>query len=299
MNSLPLASVRTGAVTIAVVAALLGGCGDQEDPSGTDEPGGSASDSATTSASATPSESPSASESPEQATVGVYYVVDTRAGLRLAREEREVPAADAPAAGVAAMVSGAADADYATTWDPGTTVLGVSRSGKRIVVDLSAEARTADVGSEGAALMVQQLVYTVTDAVGENVPVQLLIEGKPAGELWGAVTWGESVRRADPLDVRQLVQIDTPTEGAAVSSPVTVTGEASAFEANVPWRVLDQRGKIVKKGFTTAAEAFTFAAYSFTVKLNPGTYTIEVREDDPSGGEAGPPMVDTKTVVVE
>ena len=66
----------------------------------------------------------------------------------------------------------------------------------------------------------------------------------------------------------------------------------------MPWRVLDEKGKVVKKGFTTAEEAFIFAAYSFTVKLPAGTYTLEVSEDDPSGGEGGTPMTDTRTVTV-
>ena len=94
------------------------------------------------------------------------------------------------------------------------------------------------------------------------------------------------------------MQIDSPTEGASVTSPVTVSGEAAAFEATVPWRVLDDQGKVVQKGFTNAAEAFTFSPYSFTVELDPGTYTIEVLEDDPSGGEGGTPMKDTRTVTV-
>jgi hypothetical protein len=139
----------------------------------------------------------------------------------------------------------------------------------------------------------------VTGVVDPSAPVRLTIDGEPAGELWGVVSWDKPVRRADPLDVRMLVQIDTPREAATVASPITVTGDAAAFEANVPWRVLDDQGKVVRSGHATTSEAMAFSPYSFTVKLGPGTYTIRVAEDDPSGGEGGTPMSDTRTVTVE
>jgi hypothetical protein len=34
------------------------------------------------------------------------------------------------------------------------------------------------------------------------------------------------------------------------------------------------------------------------VPLPAGRYTVEVREDDPSGGEGGPPMRDTRSFTV-
>lgn len=147
--------------------------------------------------------------------------------------------------------------------------------------------------------MVQQLVHTATDAVDRDAGVVLLIEGEPAGELWGAVTWDAPARRAKALDVRLLVQIDTPREGGVSGSPVTVTGQAAAFEATVPWRVLDAAGDEVASGATTARRAMRMSAYSFEVELEPGTYTIEVIEDDPSGGEGGDPMSDSRTFLVE
>ncbi|MFA6576932.1 MAG: Gmad2 immunoglobulin-like domain-containing protein [Nocardioides sp.] len=267
---------------VLLAAAALAGCGtDDNDPEAPDP---------------TPSVS---SEAPETTTSGVYFVVDTRAGLRLARELRAVPDDDAPVAAVEAMIEGAADPDYMTTWDPATEVLDVSDNGGAITVDLSADARTANVGSEGAALMIQQLVYTVTEAVDETAEVTLLIEGEPAGELWGVVAWDEPVVRADPLDVRSLVQIDAPTEGLVTSSPLRVEGEAAVFEATLGWRVLDADGQEVNGGFTMTAEGQTFAPFQFPLVLEPGTYTVEISEDDPSGGEGGTPMTDTRTVTIE
>lgn len=233
----------------------------------------------------------------EGATVVAYFTVDTRAGIRLAREAHDVAGDEPLVEAVEAMINGPEDPDYTTTWDSGTEVLGVTREGGTITVDLSEEARTASVGSEGAEAMVQQLVYTVTED-DPDAAVRLLIAGEPAGDLWGTVRWDEPVGRADPLDVRVLVQIDEPREEAEVSSPVTVSGDAAAFEANVPWRVLDESGQEVQTGFTTTSAGQEFAPYSFEVELEPGTYTVEISEDDPSGGEAGTPMTDTKTVTV-
>lgn len=230
----------------------------------------------------------------------VYYVVDVRGGLRLARELRDIPAgSDGPAAAVAAMISGAQDPDYTTTWNPATRVLGVDVSPKLITVNLSAAARTANVGSPGAAMMIQQLVWTVTEAARQpNTPVQLDIDGKPAGELWGAVSWEAPIAREEPTAIRALVQIDFPREGAETRSPVTISGDAAAFEANVPWRILNAAGAVVASGHTMTSEGMTFAPYSFQVRLAPGKYTVEVSEDDPSGGAAGPPTTDTRRFTV-
>jgi len=229
----------------------------------------------------------------------VFYVVDTRTGLRLAREPHFVPETSAAEVAVKAMLAGPDDPDYSTTWNDATEVLGVRVDGPVATVDLSAEARTANVGSPGAALMIQQLVHTVTDVLGEDLSVVLLIEGEPAGELWGAVSWDGPIDRDRALDVRQLVQIDWPREGATVPSPVRVTGDAAVFEANLPWRVVAEDGSEVASGSTMTAAGQQFAGYGFEVELEPGTYAIEVTEDDPSGGEGGPVMTDSRTITVE
>lgn len=278
--------MRTGTIlfTGALIAAVVAGCTGPASPPST----------------AVPATSPATtSPPPSSATqaVGVYYLIDTGTDLRLAREFRQV-SGDPLRAAVETMISGPQDPDYATTWNPATKVIAAGHTTELITVDLSQEARSANVGSPGAALMIQQLVHTATAAVGANIPVLLLIEGEPAGELWGAVSWDEPVERAPALEVRLLVQINSPAEGAQVGSPVTVTGEAAVFEAVLPWRVLTADGTLVKEGTAMTAEGMTFAPFSFEVTLDPGTYVVEIREDDPSEGEGGPVMTDTRTVVV-
>ncbi|WP_024288311.1 Gmad2 immunoglobulin-like domain-containing protein [Cellulomonas sp. KRMCY2] len=293
----PTGTRRSAIAAVAtVVLAVLTSCatgGDQEP-----EP----SSAPTTTASVEPSPTPTSAPTPTEVTtptVTVYSMVDTRTGLRLVRESRDVPDGDLMVAAVEQMIAGPLDPDYTSPWNPMTEVLGVSQVDGVVVVDLSADARTATIGSPGAALMIQQLVYTVTDAAQDQaVPVLLQIDGVPAGELWGAVSWDAPVTRESPDAVRAYVQIDEPRDGADVTSPVTVSGDASAFEANVPWQVLDADGSEIASGATLTSEGQTFAPYSFSVELPPGTYTIVVTEDDPSDGAGGVPMSDTKTITV-
>jgi hypothetical protein len=49
--------------------------------------------------------------------------------------------------------------------------------------------------------------------------------------------------------------LDTPADGASVSSPVTVSGKARTFEANVRITIYDASGAVLVDTFTTAAEA--------------------------------------------
>jgi hypothetical protein len=290
--------VRAAAVSCLAAAALvLAGC--TTGTGGEPTPSASPSTSPSVTPSVTPSPSPTATPTAAQVVVPAYFMIDTRTGLRLAREQRAVGGSDPIRAAVEAMIAGPTDPDYTTTWNPSTTVLGTSRVDGAIVVDLSADARTANVGSAGAALMIQQLVYTATGAAGEPAtPVLLRIDGKPAGELWGVVAWNAPVAREDPISVRLLVQIDFPAQGATTTSPLHVTGEAAVFEAVLQWAVRDAGGVEVSSGVTMTSEGQTFAPYAFEVELTPGTYTVVITEDDPSGGAGGTPMSDSRTVTV-
>lgn len=280
---------RTGSLLVLLV--LLAGC--TGDPGG--EPTSGPTGPTTTAPTAEPTQEPTTAPSGAAA----YFLVDTRAGFRLAREAARAGGDDAVRLAVEQMIAGPSDPDYVSPWNPTTTVLGVDTAEGVLTVDLSEDARTASTGSQAAAMMVQQLVHTATAAAGdESLPVMLTIEGEPAGELWGAVSWDEPVTREDPLDVRLLVQVDEPQEGATVTSPLTVSGEAAVFEANLLWSVLDEAGTEVQAGFTTTAEGQTFAPYEFVLELAPGEYTVVISESDESGGEGGTPMTDSKAVTV-
>ena len=255
---------------------------------------------------ASPSAAPATADpapTPGQRALPLYYVADTPAGPRLAREFRRLPVGPEPAAAGTAAVTALFAMPTGTVpghrslWAPGSALSGpVTHADGVVTVDLATGAATTLPAEP--ILAVQQLVYTVTGALGTTDPVQLLVDGERVPRLWndGVATVGP-VARADPLGVRVLVGIDDPVEGAAVTSPVRVSGEAAVFEANLLWEVRKD-GTVVRSGSATTAEGQRFAAYAFAVELPPGEYEIQVAEDDPSGGEGRPVMTDTRRITV-
>ncbi|WP_232548318.1 Gmad2 immunoglobulin-like domain-containing protein [Propioniciclava soli] len=258
-------------------------------------------DTASPAPSPTPSTPTPATTSAPTATPGadattpalVYAVVDTEIGPRLVRETRWVPAATPARGALEAMLAGPLDPDHHSAWPRNTRVLGIADHGDEITVDLSAEALRADVGAEAESLMVQQLVWTVTEALNPDARVLLRVDG--AVPSWGHQEWSEPVARADADAVRLFVGIDTPSEGDAVDSPVTVRGEAWVFEANLLYTVTDAAGAVVADGYATTQDGTTFAPYAFDLDLTPGTYTVTVREDDASDGEGRAPFSESRT----
>ncbi|MDO5535193.1 MAG: Gmad2 immunoglobulin-like domain-containing protein [Propionibacteriaceae bacterium] len=270
-------------------------------PGAPGQPSESGQPTPSSSASTTPSTSASPGSSEPVQDAYVYFPRASSRGVRLGREVRPVEQDDPLVGALEAMIAGPLDPDYTTRWDADTTVNEVTTSGGVTTVDLSADARDGGgMSVQQAAAQADQLVWTVTEFVGAETKVMLTIDGTPAGRLWGAVTWDEPrARDIDPLGARVLVSVDTPTEGARVSSPVVITGDAAAHEANVPWRVLDAAGAVVADGFTATDAPIEFAPYRIEVTLPPGEYTIEVREDDISDGEGFRPDIDTRRFVVE
>jgi Immunoglobulin-like domain of bacterial spore germination/Sporulation and spore germination len=235
--------------------------------------------------------SPSAAPTPSAPTPGAagraqalpaYFVATTAAGMRLQREFHRVTTTDPASDAVREMVAAPTDPDYRTLWPSGTSLRSpVKVDGGAIVVDLTGPTTPGEMA-------LQQLVFTVQGALQSTLPVQLMIDGTAVGR---------PVPRGDDYAVRSLVQIDSPADGASVGREVVVQGEACVFEATLPWEVR-RDGAVVKSGVAATSEGQRFAAYSFTVTLEPGTYEIRVTEDDPSAGEGRPVMSDTKTVTV-
>jgi hypothetical protein len=284
--------------TACVVATLLAGCaaptvgaGVPAAPSG-GPPGTPPSTSA-----------PEPPATGRQRAVPLYYVTDTPAGPRLAREFRRLPVGDEPgAAGSAAVTAllaapGGTVPGHRNAWPAGAALrVPVTHAGGVVTVDLTAEAGRGTPAEP--LLAVQQLVYTVTGALGTTEPVRLLVDGAPVPRLWrDGVDTSVVVRRADPLGVRVLVGIDEPAEGAAVPSPLRVAGEAAVFEATLRWEVR-RDGAVVRSGTAATAEGQTFSPYSFAVRLPPGRYEVRVAEDDPSDGAGRPVMTDARRVTV-
>jgi hypothetical protein len=234
----------------------------------------------------------------QRVTLPVYYVAETAAGFRLQREFHSLATDDPASDSLREMLAGpGTDPDYRTHWPAGTALRApVTRETDVIVVDLTG-VESAQIGPELAELTVQQLVFTVQGALQTTDPVRILVDGRQVPDLWGAVDTSAPVERGDPYALRSLVQIDAPLHGAVVGREVDVSGEAAVFEATVLWEVL-RGGERVRSGFTSTTEGQRFAPFAFTMVLEPGEYTVRVREDDPSDGEGRPVLTDDKTFTV-
>jgi hypothetical protein len=292
------------AVLLTASAIVLAGCGDDStasDPSpasGSTKHPGNQDDHGSDS----PDPSESATASADQVTVPVYFVGDTPQGPKLYREFRKV-AADNPSLGaLALMTSGdALDDDYRTLY-PGGSFAGVEVDDDSIDVSLPDQSWTTapdGMSTRDARLAAQQLVYTLQGVAQSRLPVAIELDGAPA-DLFGL---GGELSNEPEIDVRALVNVSAPEEGATVTGSFTASGVSSSFEATTPWEIR-QGGTVVKKGFSTA-EGWMDKLYPWETEaidvsdLPPGDYTFVALTDDPSGGEGSGPTEDSKTITVQ
>lgn len=229
-------------------------------------------------------------------TLPLYFVGDAAGGRRLFLEPHRLGVTGDNGAQVAmdALLGGFGDAGQTLAFPRGTTATVTVRAPDRVEVDLS-DAGPRLATSE-AQLRIQSVVWTVDAVLGDDAAVRFLVDGQPARTVLGYdVDRGWVERTADVL---APVQIDTPAANTTVSGTFTVSGEASADEADVVWE-LRQGATVVKKGFTTAEECCTLSPYSFTVRdVPPGSYTLVVHDTDDSDGEGVGVTRATRTVVV-
>ncbi len=307
--------VGASAVAAAIIVGGVAIFGEDDPIVATGPPSDSAS-----SADADPSEqgvaSPEGSSAPpedgesgeDEATreisVPVYYAADNGDGNRLTREFRTVETNASPVtAAVSMLAEPAMDPDYDSFWSSDLDVRSTAVTEGTIEVELETAPPADGPAGDDARVAMQQLVYTATAAAsmhdaGDASDVRVTVDGQPLPELFGESDLAEPVSRAEPLEIRQLVQIDTPTEGENVTAPVTVNGSGAAFEATLQWEILAD-GEVVASDTTTAEECCTMSPFEFEVDLDPGTYELVVSEVDVSDGEGRSPASDSKTFTVE
>lgn len=283
---------RWFAPSVLVIGLVVAGCGGAP----AEVPAGASAPATPDPLAPTPSTTPPAA--PERA-LAVYYVAETAAGPRLHREFHRVAGTDPASDAVRELLAAPTgiDPDYRNPWPAGTRLRApVGVADGIITVDLTGLTPGAQLGTAGAEMAVQQLVYTVQAALQSTDPVRILVDGEPE-DLFGAVSTAEPVARAEVYATRSLVQIDAPAHGAVVGRSVEISGEAAVFEATLLWEVrLD--GEVVRSGVTNTAEGQRFAPFAFTLDLPPGEYVVRITEDDPSGGEGRPVLSDDKTITV-
>jgi hypothetical protein len=55
------------------------------------------------------------------------------------------------------------------------------------------------------------------------------------------------------VSAKGLITLKSPTVNAKLTSPITITGDASVFEAALAWRITDTGGRVLAEGVTTAS----------------------------------------------
>lgn len=324
MSTKQIRAAGVGAGAVALAVAALGGCGGAPSPSAptTVPPTTTATTAApSTTTEATPpttsttspttaATSPTASPTTPTylASMPIYFVGQTQQAFRLYREFRTIRKIDGPiSSAVSAMTRlRPLDPDYANPWRPASWVQ-VGQEGKTLTVDLSADAfANRNVGSELAAVAVQQLVYTATAAAHvagrDATSVVILVDGKPA-DVWGVVHVGAPMSRAPMIDVQAQAWVTAPQQGDVVpAGRVRFTGYGTSFEAVFHWEVTTAAGRRVAHGEAMGGSMGEYGTLEWAVRLAPGSYTVRLATDDPSGDgehhEGAGPAVDTKSFTV-
>jgi hypothetical protein len=212
-----------------------------------------------------------------------------RGGLLFSSARTVTSAKAVGRAAVTALLAGPDAAERAagvTTAIPaGTRLLGLNIAGGTATVNLSAAFGQAGTA---AAARLAQVVYTLTQfpAVSQ---VRFQIGGTGVTTVAG-VPVQQAQTRAGYASWLPPITVTAPPIGAAVRSPVTVTGTADVFEAAVSLRVLGASGNEIARSFTTAScGTGCRGGYAATVTYSvshaqPGT--IEVYEVSAKDGTA-------------
>lgn len=242
---------------LAIVALPLlifaAACGDDDDaatptptePTPTGEPAATATPGET--ATPTPQVTPQATPTDEPSTMelNVYFM----RGEGVATVLRELPASEGVArAAMEALLEGPtgdeAETGLTTAIPEGTELLDIAIEDRVAIVDLS-----GDFESGGGTLSMRsrlaQVVYTLTQFPTVD-GVQFRLDGVDTDTFGGeGVTIDTPTDRSDFEDVTPAIFVESPPQGATVSSPLRVTGTANTFEAVFQLNVVDNSGLIL------------------------------------------------------
>ena len=205
-------------LTIAVALLALAGCGGKDEPAAT--------------------------TLPEPLSQFTLYYLD---GEYLRATPATTRGDPTPAAAVQALLEN--EEGHPTEIPGQTTLRDIVVLDRAATVDLS-RGFVSGGGSLSMQARVAQVVYTLTQwSFVERVTFE--IDGEPVEGIGGEGVPAHEVRRSDVTNVLPPIFVDPPPRWA--SSPLSIAGNASVFEANVSFR-LEADGETIAQGFTTAAE---------------------------------------------
>jgi len=278
--SRPANHLLSKAVPAFVAVLLLSACGSNSQNSSPSNPP----------VSSTPSESamPIIDDLQDYA---FYFTSETAQGFRLVREVHQVSKVendlgdDKGFNSLVMLVDGQLppfDGDHRTLWNNGTKVNSVSVTEGVATVDLTLG--RISLGAESEQRAIDQMVWTLIENDPAVTSVKFTIDGIVSESLAGHVDFSQVFTLAPSYEVLASVWIDL-LDRSDVSNPVSITGSACTFEANVAWE-LTQGGDVVSSGATTAATACPDRS-DWGIDLGglaPGNYVLKVSDTSAEDG---------------
>ena len=290
--SRPANHLLSKAVPAFVAVLLLSACGSNSQNSSPSNPP----------VSSTPSEStmPTIDDLQDYA---FYFTSETAQGFRLVREAHQVSKVendlgdDKGFNSLVMLVDGQLppfDGDHRTLWNNGTKVNSVSVVEGVATVDLTLG--RISLGAESEQRAIDQMVWTLIANEPLITSVQFTVNGVVSESLAGHVDFSQVFTLAPSYEVLASVWINL-LDRSDISNPVSITGSACTFEANVAWE-LTKGGDVVSSGATTAATACPDRSdWSIELgELAPGNFVLKV--SDTSAEDGNVIFEDTKAFTV-
>jgi hypothetical protein len=281
--------VVLGAICAVLVLGATAGCNaTSENP----EP--------TAAASGAPSASPTTDDIQDYS---FYFVSETSQGFRLVQEVQQVSMSendlgdDKGLNALIMLVDGHLppfDGDHRTLWNNGTKVNSVTTSDGIATVDLTLG--RISLGAESEQRAIDQIVWTLIANDPSVTSVEFTVDGVATDSLAGHVDFGQTFVLAPTYEVLASVWIDL-LDRSDVKNPVSLSGSACTFEANVSWE-LSKGGDVVSSGAATAATACPDRSdWSIELgELGAGNYVLKV--SDFSAEDGSLVFEDTKAFTV-
>jgi spore germination protein GerM len=229
---------------------------------------------------------------PSQLSLEVWFSRDDGlVSVRRTHEPTQLVATAALEALLEGPTPGERAAGLASAVPGGTRLLGISIRNAVATVDLTSEYQSGG-GSFSMQTRLGQVVYTLTQFPTVQ-KVRFRLDGAPVDVFSNeGIVLDHPVGRDDYVNLLPPIEVAKPAEGTDVTSPVTVSGTANVFEANVSIEILDARGKVVGKTFTTAScgtgcrGTFSVAVGFKVARAQQGTIVVH---DDDAAGTGKPP----------
>jgi len=246
-----MTTMRMRITALACAAALvgLGACSDDSD---TPEQSPDVAATEQPTPSEEPTEDPSPAEETEDANT-VSFQVWFADGKKLAPAVATIEATPrVGSAALDALLEGAAGAGNLTSAIPeDTKVNSLNIEGGTATVDLSSEFESGS-GIPSMGMRLGQLTFTLTQFPTVK-RVVLEVDGERVEEFSKeGLVIERPLTRADFEDISPAIIVNRPLGQSESDSPMTVSGTANVFEANVSIRIVGSDDEVIAETFTTA-----------------------------------------------